>query len=283
MWSTKGEQRAPHDLLDTDCAYDVLAPAYDLLTAGYAYAPWLAAIARLARAHGLAGRRALDVACGTGKSLEALLGAGLPGAWAAMARPAWPLSPGDKLAGHADVHVDRHARAARLRQLRPRHLPRRRAQPPADGGRRRARAAGHGREPRCPTDCWRSISTRSPPTARRATGSSRTASCSCSGTAGLRGWTSPAAAPSSPWTSCAAAATASGGARAPPGATGTTRWPRSPRSSPRPASSSWRSAGSGPGGRLEPNADEARHHKALFLVRRARRERRPHALAAVDR
>ena len=37
------------------------------------------------------------------------------------------------------------------------------------------------------------------------------------------------------------------------------------------------------GGRLEPKADEARHHKALFLVRRARRERRPHALAAVDR
>ena len=46
---------APRDLLDADCAYDVLAPAYDLLTAG------------------LAGRRALDVACGTGRSLEALL------------------------------------------------------------------------------------------------------------------------------------------------------------------------------------------------------------------
>ena len=36
------------------------------------------------------------------------------------------------------------------------------------------------------------------------------------------------------------------------------------------------------GGRLEPTADEERHHKALFLVRRARRERRTHALAAVD-
>ena len=53
--------------------YDVLAPAYDLLTDGYAYGPWLRAIDRLAREHGLRGRRALDVACGTGKSLEALL------------------------------------------------------------------------------------------------------------------------------------------------------------------------------------------------------------------
>jgi SAM-dependent methyltransferase len=57
-------------------AYDVLAPAYDLLTSGYAYAPWLRAIDRLAREHGLRGRRALDVACGTGKSVEALLGLG---------------------------------------------------------------------------------------------------------------------------------------------------------------------------------------------------------------
>jgi SAM-dependent methyltransferase len=54
-------------------AYDTLAPAYDLLTAGYAYGPWLRAIDALARSNGLTGRRALDVACGTGKSLEALL------------------------------------------------------------------------------------------------------------------------------------------------------------------------------------------------------------------
>lgn len=97
--------------LSTARAYDVLAPAYDLLTAGYAYAPWLAAIERLALEHGLPAqraarppRRALDVACGTGKSLEALLDLGFDAVgcdgsagMAAVARR--------KVAGRAAVHV----------------------------------------------------------------------------------------------------------------------------------------------------------------------------------
>lgn len=88
----------------TASAYDVLAPAYDLLTDGYAYAPWLRAIDRLARAHGLHGRRALDVACGTGKSLEALLDLGYEAhgcdgsaGMAAVARR--------KLGARAEIHV----------------------------------------------------------------------------------------------------------------------------------------------------------------------------------
>jgi SAM-dependent methyltransferase len=56
-----------------EAAYDALAPAYDVLTADYDYDAWLSAIERVAVAHGLTGRRVLDVACGTGKSFLPLL------------------------------------------------------------------------------------------------------------------------------------------------------------------------------------------------------------------
>jgi SAM-dependent methyltransferase len=59
-----------------EAAYDALAPAYDVLTADYDYDAWLSAIERVAIAHGLAGRRVLDVACGTGKSFLPLLARG---------------------------------------------------------------------------------------------------------------------------------------------------------------------------------------------------------------
>jgi SAM-dependent methyltransferase len=82
----------------------VLAPAYDLLTAGYAYGPWLRAIDRLAREHGLRGRRALDVACGTGKSLEALLDLGYA-ALGCDGSPGMAAVARGKLGGRAQVRV----------------------------------------------------------------------------------------------------------------------------------------------------------------------------------
>jgi SAM-dependent methyltransferase len=57
-------------------AYDVLAPHYDDFTAGYAYEKWVAAIEERALALGLRGRRALDLACGTGNSTGPLLARG---------------------------------------------------------------------------------------------------------------------------------------------------------------------------------------------------------------
>ena len=54
-------------------AYDVLAPYYDDFTAGYAYERWMEAIEDRAAALGLSGRRALDLACGTGKSTAQLI------------------------------------------------------------------------------------------------------------------------------------------------------------------------------------------------------------------
>ena len=53
--------------------YDRLAPAYDVLSAGYDHERWLTELLALLSEHGLRGRRVLDVGCGTGKSVVPLL------------------------------------------------------------------------------------------------------------------------------------------------------------------------------------------------------------------
>lgn len=58
---------------DALSAYEALAPAYDVLAADYDHARWLGAIVDVARRWGADGRRALDVACGTGRSFLPLL------------------------------------------------------------------------------------------------------------------------------------------------------------------------------------------------------------------
>lgn len=59
--------RAPAPALG---AYETLAPHYDAFTHEHDYEGWTGSLVRLLRAHGLRGRRLLDVACGTGRSFE---------------------------------------------------------------------------------------------------------------------------------------------------------------------------------------------------------------------
>lgn len=74
---------APSALL----AYEQLAAVYDRFTDSYDHDAWVAGLERIARSHGLRGRRALDVACGTGKSFQPLLERGYD-VWACDLSPA---------------------------------------------------------------------------------------------------------------------------------------------------------------------------------------------------
>lgn len=56
--------------------YDAMAPFYDAFTAHHDYELWTAVIRALARKHGLAGTRLLDIGCGTGKSFLPFLAEG---------------------------------------------------------------------------------------------------------------------------------------------------------------------------------------------------------------
>lgn len=85
-------------------AYEALAPAYDALTADYAHGPWLERIVALARDHGLRGRRAVDLACGTGRSSAPLLDLGFS-LTAVDGAPAMVRRARDRLGPGADVHV----------------------------------------------------------------------------------------------------------------------------------------------------------------------------------
>lgn len=57
-------------------AYDALAPFYDDFVRDHDHDAWADALEALARRHGVRGRRALDLGCGTGKSLAPLLAKG---------------------------------------------------------------------------------------------------------------------------------------------------------------------------------------------------------------
>jgi SAM-dependent methyltransferase len=92
-------------------AYESLAPFYDAFTHDYPHERWLADLERLARRHGLRGRRLLDVACGTAKSTLPLVRRGYR-AHACDLSPAMVAEAGRKLAPHG-VEV----RVADMRRL----------------------------------------------------------------------------------------------------------------------------------------------------------------------
>ena len=99
--------------MPTAAPYDALADVYDLLTDGYAHERWLGELERLARAHGLRGRRVLDVACGTGSSFLPLLDAGYQ-VTACDLSPAMARRAAEKAGGRVTVHVADARRLPRL-------------------------------------------------------------------------------------------------------------------------------------------------------------------------
>jgi SAM-dependent methyltransferase len=95
----------PERTVDPTC-YDLFAPFYDAFTAGSDYDAWARHVLALADEYGLAGRKLLDLACGTGNSFVPFLRAGFDvtgcDASAAMLAEAARKAPAAKLV-HADV------------------------------------------------------------------------------------------------------------------------------------------------------------------------------------
>jgi SAM-dependent methyltransferase len=70
-----------------EAAYDAFAKHYDAFTAHHDYEAWTTTIEQLARRHGLSGTRFLDVACGTGKSLQPFVRRGYTAAGCDLSQP----------------------------------------------------------------------------------------------------------------------------------------------------------------------------------------------------
>lgn len=85
-------------------AYEQCADYYDALTADYDHESWVQRIEQLALAHGLRGRRLLDVGCGTGKSAMPFVRRGYQ-VWACDLSPAMVRRARVRLPTSADVFV----------------------------------------------------------------------------------------------------------------------------------------------------------------------------------
>jgi SAM-dependent methyltransferase len=92
-------------------AYDAFAAHYDAFTADHDYDAWTSALEGLATAHGLRGRRLLDLACGTGKSFAPFLARG------------YAVTAGDISPAMLSVAARRAGGRGRLHELDLRELP----------------------------------------------------------------------------------------------------------------------------------------------------------------
>jgi hypothetical protein len=98
----------------TDREYDALARHYDAFTAHPHYAEWVGSLEALARRHGLRGRRALDLGCGTG-SARCHSWSSATTSSGAMRRPGWsPRRSTSWRARRGDLQRALAAAAARL-------------------------------------------------------------------------------------------------------------------------------------------------------------------------
>jgi SAM-dependent methyltransferase len=87
-----------------EVAYEAIAPVYDDFTAHHDYDLWLGNLMPKVEAHGVPGRRLLDVACGTGKSFIPMLEKG----WEVTAcdiSPKMVAIAREKVGERADLHV----------------------------------------------------------------------------------------------------------------------------------------------------------------------------------
>ncbi len=94
-----------------EVAYESIAPVYDDFTAHHNYEDWVEMLLALAASHGLCGKTALDVACGTGKSFEPLLARG------------WQVTGCDISAGMLETAREKAAGRVRIEHADMRELP----------------------------------------------------------------------------------------------------------------------------------------------------------------
>ena len=140
-WRSKPARRTERPRW-AEIAYEAIAPFYDDFTAHHDYELWLGNLLPKLERHGLRGERLLDVACGTGKSFIPMLERGWEVTACDISASMVELARA-KVGDAAELSVADMRDLPELRRVRPRLVPRRRGQLPAQ---RRGAGAGAARD-----------------------------------------------------------------------------------------------------------------------------------------